>query len=314
MKALPQNRAVVELLFATIFWGFGYIAAIWALQMASAVEVTFLRFFIGGLSSLFLVRSFHLPKDRFKALLRLSFYPGLFMAILLLTQTWGLNYTTAVNSTFITALYVVITPLLEWTVLKKKSHPIFIVYAFLSLGGVALILKGSFQFTALPLSWFGDLLTLLTAFFSAAHLVYVGQIWRNIHRPFLFNALQSLWAAALLFPYLAYDLFLNSSTDKVSLFTGVSEVSIESVIGLVSLIFGSTMLAFFLQLRAQSVLSPSLTSLICLLESPLALLFALVFLAQSPGSWALAGAFVIFVSAFGATVTEARVKKSELGT
>lgn len=312
MKALPQNRAVIELVFATVFWGFGYIATIWALRMASAIEVTFLRFFLGGLFGLLLVRSFHVPWERFKTLLRLSFYPGLFMAILLLSQTWGLSYTTAVNSTFITALYVVITPFLEWSILRKSSHPVFIVYAVLSLCGVALILKGSLQFGISPYSWVGDLLTLITALFSAAHLVYVGQIWQDIHRPFLFNALQSLWAALLLLPYLLYDLFFHVSAKKVSLFTGISEVSIEAVIGLVSLVFGSTVLAFFLQLRAQSVLSPSLTSLICLLESPLALLFALVLLSQPTGLWALAGAAMIFFSAFGATLTESRMKKSEL--
>src|SRR5690606_2778561 len=118
---------------------------------------------------------------------------------------------------------------------------------------------------------------------------------------------QSLWAAALLLPFFLFELFTLSG--GVSLFSVSSQVSFESLFGLLSLIFGSTVLAFFLQLRAQSVLSPSLTSLICLLESPLALLFSLLLLSQPAGIWALAGAGVIFFSAFGATVTESRLKK-----
>jgi drug/metabolite transporter (DMT)-like permease len=312
MIALSRNRAVFELLFATLFWGFGYIATIWALEMASAIEVTFFRFFLGGLFSLFLVRSFQVSWDGLKSLLVLSFWPGLFMALLLFSQTWGLNYTTAVNSTFITALYVVITPLLEWAVLKRKSHPLFILYALVSLGGVALILQGSLSFGLSSKSWMGDLLTLITALFSAAHLVYVGQIWRKIKKPFLFNALQALWAAVLLLPVLVYDLVFNLDPEQVGLFTRTSQVSIESVIGFMSLIFGSTILAFYLQLRAQSVLSPSLTSLICLLESPMALLFALALLSQPVGGYALIGAVVIFISAVGATLTESRMKKGEI--
>ncbi len=311
MKALPHNQAVFELTFATLFWGFGYIATVWALEMASATEITFLRFFLGGLFGLVLVKSFRLSFDLFKHLMRLSFWPGLFMAILLLSQTWGLKYTTAVNSTFITALYVVITPLFEWLFLSRKSHPLFVFYALLSLLGLSFILSGSLQFGLTPLSWVGDLLTLLTAIFSAAHLVYIGQIWDKIHRPFLFNALQSLWAAVLIFPWLVIET-LMSSEHSIHLLTMNSDFSMKGAFGLLALIFGSTVLAFFLQLRAQSVLSPSLTSIICLLESPIALIFALLLLSQPQGVWAYIGAGVIFLSAFAATVTESRMKKSEL--
>lgn len=307
MQSIPQKRAVIELLLATLFWGFGYVATVWALEMASAIEVTFLRFLLGGLFSLLLVRSFRVPRENLKKLLRLSFYPGLFMALLLFSQTVGLNYTTAVNSTFITALYVVITPLLEWVIFRKSNHPIFIFYAVVSLFGVAFILKGSFQLS--EDSWIGDLLTLVTAFFSAAHLVYVGQVWHKIQRPFLFNGLQSLWAATLLLPHLLFDLIYNPMNLEIGLFTRNSQISIEAVVGLLSLIFGSTMLAFYLQLRAQSVLSPSLTSLVCLLESPMGLLFSLLLLSQPLGPWALLGAGVIFVSAFAANFTESRFKK-----
>ena len=311
MKALPARRALVELFLATIFWGFGYIATVWALEMASALEITFLRFFLGGLFGLFFVRSFALRSEAFFKLLRLSFWPGFFMATLLLSQTWGLEYTTAVNSTFITSLYVVITPFLEWAVLKKRSPVIFFAYACVSLVGVGLILRGSAQSELLlgGKALVGDLLTLITACFSAAHLVSIGRIWREIERPFLFNAAQSLWAALLLFPFLIAQIFF-AGPHSVGLFAGVSKVSIEAVIGLLSLIFGSTMLAFFLQLRAQSVLSPSLTSLVCLLESPLALAFALIFLHQPLSSWALLGAVLIFISAVGASLTESWLKRS----
>ncbi|MAV91034.1 MAG: hypothetical protein CL676_06405 [Bdellovibrionaceae bacterium] len=307
MKALPRNQAVFELILAALFWGFGYVATVWALDMVTAIELTFLRFLFGGFFTLFFVRSFHMDPKRFWRLVRLSFWPGLFMALLLTSQTVGLKYTTAVNSTFITSLYVVITPFFQWGFLKQRSHPVFFLYAFLSMAGVYLILQGSFHAPASSLSWFGDLLTLVTALFSAAHLVYVGKIWRDIQRPFLFNSLQSLWAGLMLLPLLFAEGWISPGPEgAASLIQGTGQVSLKAMVGFLSLVFGSTVISFFLQLRAQSVLSPSLTSLLCLLESPLALIFAIFLLSQPLTLWALGGAGLIFISAVGATWSESR--------
>jgi len=310
VKAIPRNRALGELFAATLFWGFGYVATVWAIEIVTAVELTFLRFLVGGLFALFFVRSFRMDPERFFRLLRLSFWPGLFMAIFLTTQTVGLKYTTAVNSTFITSLYVVITPFFEWAFLKQRSHPIFLAYAALSLLGVGFIVQSSFEAQWSPLSWIGDGLTLVTAIFCAAHLIYVGQVWSKIQRPFLFNALQSFWAGLFLLPLLIGEIWMNGGSALSGLFATGSQVSFKAAFGFFSLVFGSTVLAFFLQIRAQSVLSPSLTSLVCLLESPLALIFALLLLSQPFGLWSFIGAVLIFASAVGATWSDSKIRAS----
>jgi drug/metabolite transporter (DMT)-like permease len=59
--------------------------------------------------------------------------------------------------------------------------------------------------------------------------------------------------------------------------------------------------AFFLQIKAQKVLSPSLSSIIFLLESPFASLFAFLLLGDRMTPLQALGGVMIFVAAFTAT-------------
>ena len=55
-----KSQATLELLFAGVLWGFGFIAAKWALQSWNAVEITSLRFLLAFLIGLIF---FHKRKD-----------------------------------------------------------------------------------------------------------------------------------------------------------------------------------------------------------------------------------------------------------
>lgn len=310
MKTLRGPQAVSELLFATLFWGFGYVATVWSLDLLSPLGISFYRFFIASIFGLFVIStgllSNRLSKLEYLRLAKLSMWPGLFLAVLLVSQTWGLKYTTAINSSFITAMYVVFTPIVEWIILRQKVHWSFLIFLGLSLCGVYLILAGPLQFS--ESSWIGDLLTLICALFSAFHIVYVGLVWNKIQRPFLFHSLQSLWAAAFILPLFLIEVYLRTDPNILG-FSPSGDL--RSWLSLISLVLGSTVLAFFLQIRAQSILSPSLTSLICLVESPLALIFALLLLGESIGWLSGMGAVLIFFSALGASMAEAYVKKRQ---
>lgn len=99
----PQRRAVWELIGASVFWGFGFVGAVWAIQGFGPILATGIRF------ALCFVVSFLLyPKmTAFKEARPL----GIWIAAMLGFQTWGLQYTTATKSAFITVLYIVIVPL-----------------------------------------------------------------------------------------------------------------------------------------------------------------------------------------------------------
>jgi drug/metabolite transporter (DMT)-like permease len=67
---------------------------------------------------------------------------------------------------------------------------------------------------------------------------------------------------------------------------------------------GSTVIAFYLQIRGQARLSPTVGSILCLLESPFAMIFAILLLSQMPTGLEYIGAAFIFIAAAGASLKE----------
>lgn len=283
--------AAGELLLATTIWGFGFTASIWALTAFDSISISVIRFgtaFAFGLLALSTRKTFR-SEINFTNLKK-SLLPGLFLGATLCLQTWGLEFTTATNSGFITTLYVVIVPIIEGLVYRKRLSRLHSLWVFLALIGTSLMIQLHFDsFNK------GDLLTLLCAFTAAFQILAVGHISKTIKSAFAFNTFQSLWAAlaSLLFwPFYGRVLF--------------QAPSVQAAIGLFSLVFLSTLLAFFLQIKAQKILSPSISAIIFLLESPFAAAFAIFFLHERLTLWQTAGGVLIFVAAFQATKGDAK--------
>jgi drug/metabolite transporter (DMT)-like permease len=272
-----------QLLLSAIFWGFGFIATVWALPTLSPAAIIFYRFIVCFFIGLFSLYFFPL---RGKALInefKLSGFSGLSLGLCLFLQTWGLLYTTATNSAFITTLYVVMVPLLAKLFLKEKLYSFHWFFVFLAIVGTALIV----QLGHISLNK-GDLLTLACAFAASIQIVYVSWIADRTQQPFIFNTFQSFWAAV---PFLLF-LPLELEADKWNIFN----LDTLGWIGMLSLIFGSTLLGFYFQIKAQQKLSSSLASLIFLLESPFSCLFAIYFLSESITLLQFLGAIMIFSS------------------
>ena len=278
--------AAAELLVATSIWGFGFTATIWALRSVDSITMTVARFSICFLVSSAII--FLQPSTRpflNRHYLRMSLWPGIFLGLTLLLQTWGLQYTSATNSSFITTLYVVIVPLIEMLFLKHQMRPLHFVWVAIALIGTGLMVNlqvGHFNL--------GDGLTLLCSVTAALQIILIGRQSHQIESPFAYNAFQSLWAAvvALFFIPIYPHCYIRPPDWR-------------AILALISLIFGSTLLGFFLQVKAQKTLSASLSSLIFLLESPFALLFAFLLLDEKITLLQALGGVLIFLSAFGAT-------------
>ncbi len=86
-------------------------------------------------------------------------------------QTFGIRYTTPSNNAFLTAVYCVLVPFLGWAVMGKKPDRYHILAALLCVTGVALVsVTGGFTIGL------GDSLTLVGAFFYAAHIIAVEKV------------------------------------------------------------------------------------------------------------------------------------------
>jgi drug/metabolite transporter (DMT)-like permease len=203
-----------------------------------------------------------------------------------------------------------IVPVLERLWLKRFVPRMHYVYVLVALIGVALIcdlpgeLTGGATGTDPRLRWnFGDLLTLICSFAASFHIVWFGRIHSKIGNAFVFNNFQSFWACII--PLAASFAFEPMPTAILA-----PSFSGQPIIGFLMLAIGSTLIAFTLQVRAQKVISPSLASLLFLLESPFATLFAIYFLGESLHTEQWVGAGLILTAAGLSTVFAVEVESS----
>jgi drug/metabolite transporter (DMT)-like permease len=289
MKATSSPKPLIELFIASIFWGFGYVATIWTLETLHFPAVVFYRFSIAFLIGVLTWFTFRPTFAKLKFDFELSFRAGFWLSATLLLQTWGLVYTTATNSAFITSLYVVFVPLLAALVDREKLSLRTAFACVQAFCGMALIV----DIQEIEGINFGDLLTLLGAFTAAFHIRAIDQAAHRAKSSFNFNLFQCLWTSLFCVPLMT----LAWSNPKI--FTGsfnLLDLSNLGWIGLMALILGSTLLAFFLQIRAQKILHPTIASIFFLLESPLGLAFGFLLLQETLQPLQFVGAALIFVS------------------
>jgi len=291
--SLARAQATAELVGAGVLWGFGFIATIWALTAMEPLALTGWRFVAASLASFAICFAFpglrsHLSREQFW----LAAPPGLLLSGLLLFQTWGLKYTSATKSSFITTLYVLMVPLLESFWFKRRLERTHYFAVGFALVGTMLIcdlvgeiLEPSAAGGRVSLN-VGDFLTFLCAVLASVHILWLGHVGPRVRDPFVFNTYQSVWAG--LVP-LVLSLFLEPLPRLDS--------SWKAWAGFLTLAFGSTLIGFALQIRAQRVLSPSLASLLFLLESPFATLFAFVILGETLHTYQWIGGGMILLAA-----------------
>lgn len=286
IKLNKYNQAVIELTFAGVIWGASFTLVRWALVDFSATTLIFWRFIV----AFFLGEALHYftNKTLFKASwgdARLAMLAGLFLGLSLLFQTYGLNYTSATNSAFITSLYVVLIPIVSALFFKQKIKIHHILLSLLAFSGMGFLLN----LENIHIQ-FGELLTLVAALTSTFHIIFVGRVANHCKSAFRFNTYQSLWSWITVLPFLIIDVRAN----KLSLWP--EKVHMLSVISMIALALLVSILAFYLQVRAQKTLSTSTSSMLCLLEGPFAFLFASQFLNESLTQTQFFGAILILTS------------------
>lgn len=165
-------RADLWLLSICIAWGMSFPLVKIALKNISPILFLAIRFWIGALILLPILRAHHINLNRDR-LLRGSVL-GLFMFLGMLFQTLGLKFTTASNSGFITGMAVVIVPIL--VIIIEKRLP-----KWPALTGALVALVGLYCLTQPQTRGFnkGDLLTLICALSFSFEIVYIELLVRK---------------------------------------------------------------------------------------------------------------------------------------
>jgi drug/metabolite transporter (DMT)-like permease len=296
-------RLYSELLFATMVWGFGFIASIWALRGMGPVLNTALRF---GIAFIFLdlicrFRLFKTTPIRYnrKDFLKIM-KPGILLFAMMVFQTWGLKYTGPARSGFITVLYVVFVPLFERFFIGTKIRALIILWITMALIGTALICgvvtTNGVNHEFLGAINRGDVYTFMCAIFGAAHIIAVNQTLHEIESPIQFQVYQCLWITLLATVLTAFTEGFSALFSPWDLLTWV---------GLLHLGILSSAIAFLIQIRAQKTIPPASFGLLVLLESPWALVFSFLLGMEILISFQLVGAGLILAAATFESLTSA---------
>ncbi|MGZ9151608.1 MAG: DMT family transporter [Nitrospira sp.] len=164
----------LALLLTTIIWGATFPATKAALDQIPPLSFLLLRFLIGTLLVLLWCVIYRRRLHHDRAVLRASAITTVFLFLGYLLQTVGLGHTSASNSAFLTALYVIFVPLM----LMRIDRRVVLATA-IAVVGLWLLVKPD---TSMNL---GDLMTLGCAVAFAGHIICLERFTRQVDAPSL---------------------------------------------------------------------------------------------------------------------------------
>lgn len=293
------------LLLNTIIWGATFSLIKGALDDSSPMIFVALRFSLAAL--LFFPFVYKQLFDVDKKTLIAGSVLGLFFFSGFATQTIGLNYTTATKSGFITGTFVVIIPILQLIIERRKPRWFNLVSIMLVLIGLILLSSKGNHFLDLLKELgtdfnVGDFLTLVCAILFAFQVVYVDIFTKKYgFMPMVFMQLFITGIGGIFFAFIFSA--LNIETLELSLSSNL----IFAV--LYTSVFAS-ILATVIQLKYQKVVSPTKAGIIYSFEPLMAALFAYFLLSEKISNFGLLGGLFIFIGLLFSEVLEKRNGKS----
>lgn len=263
------------LILTAIIWGSTFFIIKDTVTTVNEYYIVFVRTFIAAVSMLVFI----FFKDKksllnYKTLLR-GMVLGALLATTYISQTIGLKYTSSGHSAFITSAGVIMVPILLFLFFKRnlKIHEI-IILCIVTFG---LYLLTYDKETILNI---GDLITMITAFSLAWHLILSGKYVKT-SEVFALIGYQFLFASI-------FSLFLYLSTQPVSF-----ALSTNETLALIYLGFIGTLFCYFVSVWAQKQVDTVTVALIFTLEPVFAALFAWIFASEILNLKEITGGFMI---------------------
>lgn len=274
---LSTIRADLLLLVAAVIWGSGFVAQRLGSEHLDAFAFTGLRFTLGTLLLLPLLKFAKWPKHvapvfSWRATTRGGIMAGIAMTLAATVQQHGLGQTTASNGAFITSLYVVFVPFVA--ILLTRHRIGWAVWTGVALAAVGLALLGIQPDATINN---GDWWILACAILWAFHVVIVG-IYSRDAEPIRLSLIQL------------------GMTGGITLAIAVARgsVGVETIDAAKwAVLYGAVLpvaVAFTLQMIAQRHAPPAHTALIISLESVFGMVAGILFLAERPTGQQYVGA------------------------
>lgn len=258
--------AVLALLGVGFVWGAAFVLMKDAIKQQPYMDFLATRFTVAFLAMLILRPRVSLKFEKgdvsYGALL------GVVLALGYITQTIGLELTTAATSGFLTGLYVVFTPLIAWLVMRQSVAKRVIVGVVIALAGLA-VFSGAATDVEFQL---GQIWLVACAVFYAIHILLLGKHGKG-RSAYRFAMLQIGWMAVVTWAFAIVDGYQpppNAEVWFAIFFTAIL----------------STVIAFWIQTWAQTLIDPARVALIITSEVIFTALVA-VAVGQEPITFAM---------------------------
>jgi drug/metabolite transporter (DMT)-like permease len=297
---LPRNKrlyAEAALVYAAAIWGSTFFVVKDVLAYIDPVVLVGYRFTLAAL----LIGAFLLARRQpLWQNFRQGFTLGFILWVLYIAQTVGLGITTASNSGFITGLFIVFVPLVNWLLYRIRARVLQLAAVLLALLGLWLLTGGIHGVNA------GDLMTLAAAVTYALHVVFAGRMMARNIDPWVLNFQQILVIGVLGLATAVVQSLVRAAahgqhpTDVLA--QDFSVVSAWAWGIVLFLVLFPTITAYIAQLYGQRVVSATRAALLFTLEPVFAAVFA----------WTLGGEQMRLWGAIGGALMVAAMLLSEM--
>jgi drug/metabolite transporter (DMT)-like permease len=176
-----SRLAAFALITVAIAWGAGFVLMEPAIEKHPTFNFLAFRFTIAVLVMVAIRPQLFRSID--KTLLIQGSLLGLALGGGYVTQTIGLLYSTAALTGFFTGLYVALTPLLAWVLLRQKISKKSLVGVIVATIGLGILSAGSVAF-----GW-GEISLVACAVLFALHIIGLG-LWSSKHDSYALTVVQ----------------------------------------------------------------------------------------------------------------------------
>jgi drug/metabolite transporter (DMT)-like permease len=255
MDKIFQKYSDILLILTAFIWGSTFILMKKAIEDLPTFSFLFTRFFLAFLLILLIFyKKISFQKEDIIAAAIL----GSINFVAYATQTYSLNYVPSNIVAFITALFVVFTPLFSYIFFKRKIKIYSIIGVLIAVIGLYLLtLSGKLIFN------FYEIYALLCAMFFALH-VSVTDIFSKKYNIYTLVTFQFLIVAILSLLFVPFEPHNIKITPIVILALFITS-------------FFATVFAFFVQTYAQKYTTPTKTAIIFALEPVTAAFFGVIY-------------------------------------
>ena len=281
---LRKIRGNIMLLTAAVIWGSAFVAQSEGMNYVDPFTYVFSRSIIGAAVLVIIISVIKKGKKKecHPADFKMSAFGGACCGLVLFAassfQQFGISNTTAGKAGFITALYIIIVPVLGFFMKKKTTSKVWICAAIAVAGFYLLCIRNDFSIGP------GDTLVLISAVFFSLHIIVIDYFNKRNTDPMIMSCFQFLTAGIIGFPMM----FIFENPDINNIINAAVPILYAGVL--------SSGIAFTLQMIAQKDTDPTVATMIMSLESVFAALSGWLILGETLSVRELSGCILVFAA------------------